>query len=189
LSNLDAKLREQMRLELHDVVERLKVTALFVTHEQIEALTMSDKIGVMKDGEIIQEGSPTNIYRRPTGKFVADFVGKTNMLSGKLVAPNQIKTAIGILHCHSVAEAAVGDTVALTVRPENILIAETPPIEGANIVTGRVEVVIYLGNMLECTVMVASEPIRVQLHPLNKLERGASVHLRLPAEHCLIMRG
>jgi iron(III) transport system ATP-binding protein len=189
LSNLDAKLREEMRLELRDVVERLKVTTLFVTHEQIEALTMSDRIGVMKDGEIVQEGSPADIYRRPTGAFVADFVGKTNMLRGRIVGPNRVETAIGTLACRIDADAEGAKAVTLTVRPENIILAEAPPAEGANIVCGRIEAIVYLGNMLECVVMVGPQRIRVQLHPSTALERGAEVRLRMPAEHCLVMRG
>ena len=189
LSNLDAKLREEMRLELREVVERLKVTTLFVTHEQIEALTMSDTIGVMKDGEIVQEGSPADIYRKPSGAFVADFVGKTNMLPGRIVAANRVETAIGTLACRIDAAAKDAEAVVLTVRPENIIIAEAPGAEGANIVSGRVETIVYLGNMLECAVLVGPARIRVQLHPSTALERGAEVRLRLPAEHCLVMRG
>jgi iron(III) transport system ATP-binding protein len=186
LSNLDAKLREEMRLELRDVVERLKVTTLFVTHEQIEALTMSDMIGVMKDGEIVQEGSPADIYRRPDEAFVADFVGKTNTLAGIVAAPNRIETAIGTLACHT--DAGTGEAVTLAVRPENILIAEAPPAEGANIFSGRVEAIVYLGNLVECAVSVGPVRLRVQLHPSSELQRGADVNLRLPAQHCLVMR-
>src|SRR6185437_11710096 len=85
LSNLDAKLREEMRLELREMVERLGVTTLFVTHEQIEALTMSDVMAVMKDGVIVQEGSPADIYTHPAEAFVADFIGRTNFLKGRVL--------------------------------------------------------------------------------------------------------
>ena len=195
LSNLDAKLREEMRLELKEVVERLRVTALFVTHEQIEALTMSDVIGVMKDGRIVQEGSPAEIYRKPAELFVADFIGKTNILSGKVVAvagtagPRraEVATAIGTLACFVDSETGVGDDVTLTVRPESIALGLDGG-AGVNGVSGRVEAIVYLGNMLECIVAVASERIRVQLHPSVALVRGANVSLYLPVEHCLAMR-
>ena len=85
LSNFDAKLREEMRTEVRDLVTALGVTTLFVTHEQIEALTMSDRIGVMHDGLIVQEGTPGEIYDRPGSAFVADFIGKTNFINGKVV--------------------------------------------------------------------------------------------------------
>ena len=84
LSNLDAKLREEMRLELREMVRRLRVTTLFVTHEQIEALTMSDVVAVMKDGVIVQQGAPADIYGKPAEAFVADFIGKTNLLTGRV---------------------------------------------------------------------------------------------------------
>ena len=188
LSNLDAKLREEMRQELRDVVERLGVTTLFVTHEQIEALTMSDMIGVMKDGMIAQEGPPADIYRRPTGAFVADFVGKTNTLRGKIVAHNGVETAVGTLTCN-LDQGGPGESVTLTIRPENIRIAEAAAAAGSNIVAGRVETVIYLGNLVECAVAVGAQRLRVQLHPSTTLQRGAEVYLHLPAEHCLTMRG
>jgi iron(III) transport system ATP-binding protein len=191
LSNLDAKLREEMRFELREVVERLRVTTLFVTHEQIEALTMSDVIGVMKDGSIVQEGGPSEIYGRPAQLFVADFVGKTNRLDGKVIslaagAPDrraEVATAIGTLGCCVDPDIRVGDEVTLTVRPERILLTGA-----GGVVAGRVEAVVYLGNMLECLVAVAGERIRVQLHPSSGLARGASVFLHFPAEHCLAMR-
>ena len=187
LSNLDAKLREEMRQELRDVVERLGVTTLFVTHEQIEALTMSDMIGVMKDGTIAQEGPPADIYQRPAGSFVADFVGKTNMLRGKIVSHDGVETAVGTLTCH-LDQGEPGDSVTLTIRPENIRIAEAAAAAGPNIVAGRVETVIYLGNLVECAVAVGAQRIRVQLHPSTTLKRGQEVYLHLPAEHCLTMR-
>jgi iron(III) transport system ATP-binding protein len=197
LSNLDAKLREEMRLELRDVVERLRVTTLFVTHEQIEALTMSDVLAVMKDGSIVQEGTPSEIYRRPGELFVADFIGKTNILPGKVTtvdgaAPFQrasVLTSIGVLTCNLEPDARAGDEVTLTVRPENIILAGNALSgDSDNIVSGQVETVVYLGNMLECVAAVASERIRVQLHPSVALARGTTVSLHLPVEHCLAIR-
>ena len=187
LSNLDAKLREEMRQELRDVVERLGVTTLFVTHEQIEALTMSDMIGVMKDGSIAQEGPPADIYQRPAGSFVADFVGKTNMLHGKIVGDDGVETAVGTLLC-SLNQGGPGENVTLTIRPENIRITDAAA-AGPNILAGRVETVVYLGNLVECAIAVGTQRIRVQLHPSTTLRRGAEVHLHLPAEHCRTMRG
>jgi iron(III) transport system ATP-binding protein len=187
LSNLDAKLREEMRQELRDVVERLGVTTLFVTHEQIEALTMSDMIGVMKDGAIAQEGPPADIYQRPAGSFVADFVGKTNMLQGKIIGHNGVETAVGTLVC-SLDRGVAGESVTLAIRPENIHLTDSAA-AGPNILVGRVETVIYLGNLVECAVVVGNQRIRVQLHSSTTLQRGAEVHLHLPAEHCRTMRG
>jgi iron(III) transport system ATP-binding protein len=191
LSNLDAKLRDEMRLELREMVERLGITTLFVTHEQIEALTMSDVMAVMKDGIIVQEGTPSEIYAHPQGPFVADFIGKTNFLAGRIrdLAPAGfalLDTAIGRLAARVRAGAAAGDAVTLAIRPENVALAES---DGDNIVAGTVETVTYLGNLLDCAVAVGDQRIRVQLHPSAALDRGAPVRLHLVREHCLAMPG
>jgi iron(III) transport system ATP-binding protein len=116
LSNLDAKLREEMRWELRELIKRLDVTTLFVTHEQIEALTMSDMIAVMNDGVIVQEGTPAQIYGEPRERFVADFIGKTNFLDAKLALkpatgfhePVALETAIGPIVCRFPSEYKAG---------------------------------------------------------------------------------
>jgi len=195
LSNLDAKLREEMRLELREMVRRLRVTTLFVTHEQIEALTMSDIVAVMKDGVIVQEGVPADIYGRPTQAFVADFIGKTNLLPGRVMARAgdgglaSIATPVGLLQCRLDGAFGVGDAVTLAVRPEHIaLSAGAGEAGGPNAVAGEVAAVIYLGNLIECTVTVGTHLLRVQLHPSTPVARGARVQLALPIEHCLAMR-
>jgi iron(III) transport system ATP-binding protein len=185
LSNLDAKLREEMRLEIRQVVDRLGVTTLFVTHEQIEALTMSDVMAVMRDGVIVQEGAPAEIYARPNGPFVADFIGRTNFLEGRVRAVSgglaTIDTAIGELRARVDGETRAGDAITVAVRPENVALAE----EGF---PGTVEAVVYVGNLLDCLVAVGPERIRLQLHPSATLARGAAVRLQFPSEHLLAMR-
>jgi iron(III) transport system ATP-binding protein len=197
LSNLDAKLRDEMRLELREVVERLKVTTLFVTHEQIEALTMSDTIAVMRDGVIVQQGTPADIYARPTQPFVADFIGRTNMISGRVVSLSggdgsrqaSVETPFGTLQCRAQDGVANGEAVAVTVRPENVALTEPGQIGiVTNTIAGTVEATVFLGNMLDCIVAVGDERLHVQLHPSAAPGRGARVQLRLPAEHCLAMR-
>jgi len=195
LSNLDAKLREEMRFEIRQVVDRLGVTTLFVTHEQIEALTMSDVMAVMKDGLIVQEGAPAAIYTQPAETFVADFIGRTNFLKGRVSAVEEggeaplalVATAIGALTCRVEAGTRAGDEITLAVRPENVAIV---PDEGdaANRIGGSVETVVYVGNLLDCVVAIGDERIRLQLHPSVTLGRGASVQLHFPIEHCLAMR-
>ena len=195
LSNLDAKLRDEMRLELREVVARLKVTTLFVTHEQIEALTMSDTIAVMRDGVIVQQGAPADIYAKPSQPFVADFIGRTNMIAGRVVALDgsngarqaSVETPFGTLQCRAQDGIASGDTVAVAVRPENVAVADGGQ-GGQNTVAGTIETTVFLGNMLDCIVAVGGERLHIQLHPSAAPARGAHVNLRLPAEHCLAMR-
>jgi len=195
LSNLDAKLREEMRGELRELVKRLDVTTLFVTHEQIEALTMSDTIAVMKDGRIVQEGDPAAIYGAPGGTFVADFIGKTNFLKARIVAREgadgtfvRVETPIGTLTCRAADDALEGDAVTITVRPENVLLRDRDHAAAENAVAGEVEHLVYLGNMLDCLVRIGEERIRVQLHPAHALACGDTVMLHFPAEHCVAMR-
>ena len=135
LSNLDAKLREEMRSELRDLIKALGLTTLFVTHEQIEALTMSDRIGVMNDGAIVQEGTPAEIYGKPTHAFVADFIGKTNFVKGRVSATVcgadglvTIDTAIGVLQTRIADELQSSDEVLVVVRPECIAVGSNGPI-------------------------------------------------------------
>ena len=198
LSNLDAKLREEMRLELRELVKRLNITTLFVTHEQIEALTMSDMIAVMNEGEIVQRGAPAQIYRDPNAIFVANFVGKTNFLKAKIVTGSDagsagvmtLETPIGMLSCRPNPVARDGDAVTITVRPENIELAhEGLSGTAGNTVQGEVEDVVFLGNMSDCTVKVSGETIRVQLHPSQAPLRGDAVTLRFPVEHCFVIPG
>jgi iron(III) transport system ATP-binding protein len=196
LSNLDAKLREEMRTELRELVKRLDVTTLFVTHEQIEALTMSDTIAVMKDGRIVQEGNPAAIYGAPGGTFVADFIGKTNFLKARILAREgtvgvglvRVETPIGTLICRSADDALEGDAVTIAVRPENVRLGDRGTNAAENAVAGEVEHLVYLGNMLDCLVRIGEERIRVQLHPSHGLALGDAVLLHFPAEHCVAMR-
>ena len=164
LSNLDAKLRDEMRIELREMVRRLNVTTLFVTHEQIEALTMSDMVAVMKDGTVVQQGAPADIYGRPAEAFVADFIGKTNLLRGRVAGEGVVETAAGVLRCRLDPAMRVGDAVTIAIRPEHVALSLDAAPGGANVVNGAVESVIYLGNLLECTVKTGAQTLRVQLH-------------------------
>jgi len=198
LSNLDAKLREEMRLEIRQVVERLGVTTLFVTHEQIEALTMSDVMAVMNDGRIIQEGSPSDIYAKPKGAFVADFIGRSNFLAGKITALTgsngsataTVDTPIGPVHARVESEAQIGDTVTVAIRPENVtLLPHAPGGAGShNEFAGTIDTIVYVGNLLDCVVSVGNERVRLQLQPSAAVDRGAQVRLAFPVEYCLALR-
>ena len=99
LSNLDAKLRDKMRLEIRDIQQRLGITTVFVTHDQVEALTMCDVVGVMAGGRLAQLGTPQDIYERPATLFVADFVGRTNVLDGQIEADGAVRLGAGLYRC------------------------------------------------------------------------------------------
>ena len=186
LSNLDAKLREDMRGEIRDLVKRVNITTLFVTHEQIEALTMSDIVAVMNDGKIVQEGPPSEIYRAANDLFVAGFLGKANFLPGRIVARHpavdgrhvEVETPAGRLRCALAWDASVGDMAVVTVRPEDVSIAGGRAGADANHLSGEVVKVSFLGDSLDCIVKTGEQVLHVKTHRNEKSNRG---HDRRPA--------
>jgi iron(III) transport system ATP-binding protein len=151
----------------------------------------------MADGRIVQEGPAEEIYASPFGPFVANFVGKTNLVGGTVSSVSgagpsrwvRVETEIGIIEARagSGVTANAGDSVMVAIRPENILLEPTNgPHRGVRL-SGSVEAVVYLGNMVDCVVAIGSAHVRVQLHPSQKPSRGAKLELFLPAEHCLTM--
>jgi iron(III) transport system ATP-binding protein len=200
LSNLDAKLREQMRLEIRDLAKRLDVTTLFVTHEQVEALTMSDVVVVMKDGLLVQRGAPREIYNAPSEIFVAAFVGKINFVPGRILSVSgegngrivSVDTPIGRLTCDGSAPGVPGDSVTMAVRPEEIVLGTTGhgvtgPGAG-NEVEGEVSELVYLGNLLDCSVRVGDQTMHVQLLPAAAPAPGSRVFLRFATEGLRIVQ-
>jgi iron(III) transport system ATP-binding protein len=194
LSNLDAKLREEMRTEVRELVETLGVTTLFVTHEQIEALTMSDRIGVMHDGLIVQEGSPTEIYNHPEQAFVADFIGKTNFLTGEVVEAEAdaggyvaVRTPVGILRAHGFNGLDVGASARVAIRPENVIFA-TENGADSNMVRGTIQHQAFLGNMVDCIVATGDLTVLLQIHPSTAGKVGDDVWLHLPSQSCVVIR-
>ncbi len=122
MSNLDAKLREQMRLELRALQRQLEITTIYVTHDQVEALAMSNFVAVMHEGRIAQIGPPREIYERPATQFVTDFIGSTNLLPGRVVGSAggdryRVETAYGPLFCTIPGGVAAGREVTVSVRP------------------------------------------------------------------------
>jgi spermidine/putrescine transport system ATP-binding protein len=149
LSALDLKLRQQMRLELKQLQEETGITFIFVTHDQEEALTMSDRIAVMSEGRVQQVGTPQQIYRQPVNHFVAGFIGETNFLDVTVAAVEQQQavcvTATGsAIRCEAVAGCKPGSTASLSIRPENITL--TAAADGSRPLRGRIERLGYLGT-------------------------------------------
>ena len=153
LGALDKKLREHTQFELIGLQDRLGVTFVVVTHDQEEAMTLASRIGVMNHGEIVQSGTPTEIYEFPGSKFVADFIGSVNIFEGKLVEdePGYVRIAspeIGAtIHVSHGISAAPDITVWAAVRPEKILMSTQPPGGTDNVVRGEVQDIAYLGDL------------------------------------------
>ncbi len=192
LSNLDAKLREEMRVELRHLVKAMEMTTIFVTHEQIEALTLSDVIAVMKDGRIVQEGTPLEIYQNPTDPFVADFIGQSNLLPGTVTASGadgallRVDSPVGALLCAARPDLGPGAPVIVAIRPEHVEL--TADGDGAtNALEGVMEATSFIGNAMDCVVRVGERPFRVLLHPDHTPPVGTRVTLHVAARHCLAM--
>ncbi len=147
LSALDLKLRKEMQIELKRMQHETGITFVFVTHDQEEALTMSDRVAVMKDGLIRQIGAPREIYDHPTERFVAHFIGETNFLEGELHDINgstgMIKLASGSNVPASLPDEAAAGTVTVVVRPEHALLSTSP--DNASL-TGEVKTIVYFGT-------------------------------------------
>ncbi|MFC1815456.1 ABC transporter ATP-binding protein [Thermodesulfobacteriota bacterium] len=188
LSNLDAKLRENMRLELKKMLRKLNMTALYVTHDQVEALVMSDVVAVMWKGKIVEVNSPREIYNKPKDQFTASFIGTNNFFEGKIldsIAPGKTATAEiaeNRLDCILPEGVNKGDKIILAIRPENIELSKQEPVSKANILKGKIEVAAFLGDIIDCRVLVGSHAVSVKFRHDSDISEGESIFLRLPAE-------
>jgi iron(III) transport system ATP-binding protein len=195
LSNLDAKLRAETRLELRNLVKRLNMTAVYVTHDQTEALTMADRVAVMNAGEIIQESSPVDIYQKPSSRFVASFIGQINFVDGEIVKPptaragstGTVETPLGVLKYAGGDGAEAGSKVTVAIRPENLWVVEGKGSNLANVMTGKVSEMVFLGDSLECRASVGSAEIGMRLHPSNSIKAGDNVRIRVRPEDIAIL--
>ena len=188
LGALDLKLRKEMQLELKHLQTHLGITFVYVTHDQEEALTMSDRIVLMRQGRIAQVGTPRDLYDRPASRYVADFIGETNLLPGTVVenAPGLVTLRMGdetTLRGLSDAPLATGSEAWLTVRPEAIALCNGTPPAGHNAVSGTVADAVYAGSALRVHVTLAGGRRLVANVPSGtNTTRGAPVTLAWPIE-------
>jgi iron(III) transport system ATP-binding protein len=196
LSNLDAKLREKMRFEIKSLVRRMNITAVYVTHDQAEAMVISDRIAVMNSGNLVQLGTPEEIYARPATKFVADFIGTMNFVPGKIerIVPDSDEVYVrsefnADLRCKRLAttEITPGQAVFASIRPEDVEVVPEPPQPGENLFKGTIAHRAYLGNFLYFFVQVDGTEIRVQVsHHLPQVE-GQEIYVHLNPEKCMVL--
>jgi spermidine/putrescine transport system ATP-binding protein len=158
LGALDRKLRQQMQVELKLLQHQLGITFIFVTHDQEEALAMSDMIAVMRDGRIEQIGTPTELYDRPKTAFVAGFIGSQNFVPGRIEADGRLIAEDGLVigACHIAEGASAGERGVAAVRPENVRLSRTEAPLGRNAVAGRVMAVVMLGDTFEYVLRLAN---------------------------------
>jgi iron(III) transport system ATP-binding protein len=192
LSNLDAKLRERMRFELRELQRRLRITTLYVTHDQIEALSMSNVIAVMNAGVIIQEGGPRDIYLQPKSKFVANFIGSTNQLSGRVArldadGSGSVKTENGEISCQVLEGLPVGSNVVVVVRPESINLHIDRPASSLNVIEGKIGAAMFLGEYVDCAVELGKQMLQTHQRYTVQVRRGDPVWVELPAAECMAL--
>ena len=182
LSNLDARLREEMRLELKKIANSVGVTSLYVTHDQSEALSLGDKICVMKDGEIQQIGTPEDIYSRPPNRFVAEFVGEMNFIKGKVSGPGQVDSPLGIRSYDLPPDCRVGSAVTLAIRPHHLNLSEK--INGSSgSPEGTVVSKSYLGETALIELEIPGVTLQVKIPGDSPFSVGQRASVILPADH------
>lgn len=186
LSNLDAKLRDLMRFELKRLQRDLRITTVYVTHDQSEALALSHHIAVMNQGTIQQVGSPREIYERPANQFVADFVGTTNFLDGTVVGREAehdwyvIDTEVGQLRSQAVQPVSVGDKVMLSVRPEDVeLIQDKPSGDHIQAWQATVDQKVFLGETVDFRIRLAGRTLLSRAHPSVRTSVGEPIWARV----------
>jgi iron(III) transport system ATP-binding protein len=195
LSNLDAKLREDMRFELKRLQRELGITGIYVTHDQVEALAMSSRVAVMRDGKIEQVGKPREIYEAPGSRFVADFIGTSNFIDGVVAAREggvfTVRTPDGELHVRSEMDFAVGAPVVVAARPEHIALEAVGSRNGAapNRWYGRVTVRSFLGESVDHVVAVGSQEIRARCNPTVSIPAETEVALTFREDACSLVPG
>jgi spermidine/putrescine transport system ATP-binding protein len=194
LGALDLKLRKQMQVELANLHRQLGITFIMVTHDQEEALSLSDRIAVMNNGQIEQIGTPSDIYDRPRTPFVANFIGDTNLLPGRIdqTSPTQVQvtTDTGLRVVAPTPHAAAAQGVVVSVRPEKINLSLSTPPPTHNCYSGQVSHLMYLGTHLHCLVRLSSGETLTVRQPNRAeatIEVDTPVYVHWAMEDCLVL--
>ncbi len=191
LSNLDAKLREKTRKELRSFLTELKITAVYVTHDRVEALALSDRIAVMRAGRIVEVGDPKKIYFRSDDRFVADFIGRANLVRGTVTAregPHAvIDTEIGPIVGLNSQGIEPGREAVLCVRPEFITLAENDAAGGRNLFRGKVETLVFIGEAYEGEIRIGGTAVTTTISPTVDVVEGCEVFLSFDPDHCFLL--
>jgi iron(III) transport system ATP-binding protein len=189
LSNLDAKLREETRKELRTFLSGLRITAVYVTHDRIEALALSDRIAVMRAGRIVEEGDPKKIYFRSDSKFVADFIGRANLFPGKVASLQgeraSIETPIGTIVAMNPQKLAPGAEALACVRPEFIRVAGAAG--SGNVFRGKVETLLFIGEAYEGEIRIGGTLVTTSIPPTADVAEGGEVSVAFEPDHCFLL--
>jgi iron(III) transport system ATP-binding protein len=190
LSNLDANLREEMRFEIRRLHEAFAITTLYVTHDQAEAMVISDRIAVLERGRVVQTGTADEVFGQPRTRFVAEFIGRTNLLDG--VAATAETVAVGRLRLRvASAGLAPGTRVTVSIRPHAIALTE--PVEhggpGVNVLRGKVKRASFLGDSVDYEIALADRDVvlRVVTPVGHRRRAGETVGLTIDPTACITL--
>jgi iron(III) transport system ATP-binding protein len=183
LSNLDAKLRESLRFELKRLQRELGITSIYVTHDQIEALSLSSQIAVIRDGVVVQQGKPREIYESPQNKFVAEFIGTSNFIDGTVAScdgdTHVVETRDGRLTLESAAHVPTGTEVVVSIRPEAVMLTTERPTGAVNAWEGVVTTRAFLGDAVDHVVAVGKRDVRARCLPHISHAPGTAVYMEM----------
>lgn len=192
LSNLDAKLREEMRVELKELARAVGITTFFVTHDQTEALALSDTVGVIMNGALIETGTPYEMYVRPKNKLVAEFLGTANALQGRVTRTGNngaVETELGTISVDlSTTEVNSNESVFVVIRPEAMVCSREPSGFADNIFEGTIKRAIFLGNFIDGELQIKGKNFRALLSPHQVFHAGERVFVHVPPDHCQVTR-
>ncbi len=183
LSNLDARLREEVRSEIRAVAKKVGVAVLYVTHDQSEAMALADRIAVMDSGQIIQIGSPSTLYDNPANPRVAEFFGSINWLGGEVREKGQITTSIGVIHANTTNEMGA---VRIGIRPEGLRLTNNP-LKGLNEFPGKLVERTFLGDHQQFKVRVDSEVFMIKkMRTENLSPEQKDYYIQFPREEMMV---
>jgi len=191
LSNLDAKLRIRMREEIKKIQRTLNITTIYVTHDQEEAMSISDKVAVMNQGRILQVGTPQDIYFRPKNIFVATFIGKSTLLQGKVVKKDADRVVVDVggearIAGKLASDSGIkeGDDAVLVIKPEDFTV--DPPEEPYNAIEGVVEFSMFLGSFTQLRMSVANQNLKVFIDPKKEVKPGSKFVIYVRIDDVLV---
>ena len=189
LSSLDLKLKKQMQVELKRLQKKLGITFIYVTHAQDEALTMSDRIIIFKDGKIVQEGRPQDIYKRPNSLFVADFIGDSNILNGMVVKTTDLYVTVSLDDVHFVKVKTdgfeIGQKVKMVVRPEGIKVLKKSTDRSIEV---KVRDVIYNGSFVRLLVLLGRKELKINLDSEDMdYKKGDFIYLEFDSDEVVLL--
>ncbi|MFZ3046518.1 MAG: ABC transporter ATP-binding protein [Desulfatirhabdiaceae bacterium] len=191
LSNLDAKLREETRKQLRHFLTELKITAIYVTHDRIEALALSDQIAVMRSGKIIEIGDPKKIYFNSDQQFVADFIGRANLIPGTVrILQNGhaiVDSTIGQIVARNAQKIPVGQAAMVCVRPEFIKLGPPGLSPAGNVFCGKAENLIFIGEAYEGDIRIGDTLLTTTIEPMAPVREGDEIVISFAPDHCFLL--